>query len=438
MGQTYSFLEKEKKTWIEHNLQYDGPIRQENLKILKEFEKFNQGDTISLCFSESQWGSFSFQHWFVVREPYFIEFGSVNLDIYNARVTINTNPRKYNVYLTVPLSAEIVARISHVLGMCNYSLCLRNCEHVANYIIRSRWISSQMDSERGFIFQEFKSYLLKEQIRLVNTFPSCIRPYVFGGNQNPKKLYSFIKDNFVATKFDYYLDNEEDTYNILVVGPTGAGKSHLINVIFNEEICQSEVSHKSVTREIYFIRGRGEIFDFDKQRFTLKNVIVADTIGLCDTDWDEQTVFNMIKNRISSNFKYVDEVYIVFRADRLLKEHVVNIKRILTWLKYNEKRNRIRFKFIGTYADFIPEEKKNQLRKEATEIFELMTTGRESKSQDIRFESLIYTGFPPEEALNDLTKSRVNECWKSLMYNLQYPGKTKRIQIENDTLCTFV
>lgn len=152
--------------------------------------------------------------------------------------------------------------------MSNYSLCLRNCEHVANYIYRNRWMSAQMDSQEGKIFDYFISYMMDENKRLINTFPSCIRPYIFGGNKS--KLYSFIDGNFVASKFDYYLDHSEDTYNILVIGPTGAGKSHLINVIFNESICDSRASHKSVTREIYFIRGRGEVYDLDKKNLWIK------------------------------------------------------------------------------------------------------------------------------------------------------------------------
>ena len=56
------------------------------------------------------------------------------------------------------MDQEIRERIFHVLGMKNYSLCLRNCEHVVNYKIRNRWISSQMEEEQGVIFNSFKSY----------------------------------------------------------------------------------------------------------------------------------------------------------------------------------------------------------------------------------------------------------------------------------------
>ena len=49
-----------------------------------------------------------------------------------------------------------------------------------------------------------------------------------------------------------------------------------------------------------------------------------------DTEWDDAQIINMIKGRINSNYRYIDAVYIVFRADRLIKQYVDNIKKILT------------------------------------------------------------------------------------------------------------
>ena len=277
---------------------------------------------IYLGYKEMEYGVIKYSHWFVTDKTNFIEFGSVSLDIYKSRVTINSFPRDYSLTDSkTKMNEQIRSRIRHVLGMSNYSLCLRNCEHVANYIFRNKWVSTQMDETRGVIFDMFKSSLLGQNKLLVNTFPSCIRPHVF--NENSKKIYSFIEDNFVATRFDYYLDSNEETYNILVIGPTGAGKSHIINVMFNQEICQSEVSHHGVTREIYFIRGRGNVYNLKEKKFKEQDVLVADTIGLCDPEWkDNNAIIELIKGRIKGNFKYVDAVYIVFRADRLLKEYI--------------------------------------------------------------------------------------------------------------------
>lgn len=182
MGQTISFIEAEKKTWINHNLQYDHTVRSANLKILEEIledEKFVLSNT------DSGWGNVKFQHWFFTNGVYYIEFGTPNLDIYSACVTIVTNTKRQHI--TAPtafetkLTAEVRQRIRHVLGMNNYSLCLRNCEHVANYIARGRWISHQMDMDRGHLFDWVKRDIMDHHLRIVNSFPSDIQPHVFRG-----------------------------------------------------------------------------------------------------------------------------------------------------------------------------------------------------------------------------------------------------------------
>ena len=229
------------------------------------------------------------------------------------------------------MSQDIRNRVHHVLGMSNYSLCLRNSEHVANYIFRGRWVSSQMDSNLYGILKIFRPYMMPNEIGQVNAFPSSIRPHIFDNKAN-KNLYSFLKGSYIASRFDYYLDCNEDTYNVLVVGPAGAGKSHLINVFFNKQICETKVSHHSVTREVYFIRGKGNIYDFERDQYGDRNIVVTDTIGLCDTEWNDTHIINLIKSRVSANFKKIDAVIIVFSKDRLLPVQVTNIKKFLNGL----------------------------------------------------------------------------------------------------------
>ena len=55
------------------------------------------GKYIYLAFTESCWGNIKYAHWFVTDGTYFIEFGSANLDIYSARVNINTLTREYKL-----------------------------------------------------------------------------------------------------------------------------------------------------------------------------------------------------------------------------------------------------------------------------------------------------------------------------------------------------
>ena len=128
--------------------------------------------------------------------------------------------------------------------MKNHSFCLRNSEHVANYIIQNKWYSTQMDEKinrkndlfggREPLITVFKpNYSFSENAnKYLNVFPSDIKPMIFKADDEVEKIYTFINDSFKPTDFSYFLDSSDDTFNVLVLGPTGAGKSDLINVLF--------------------------------------------------------------------------------------------------------------------------------------------------------------------------------------------------------------
>jgi hypothetical protein len=83
---------------------------------------------------------------------------------------------------------------------------------------------------------------------------------------------------------------------------------------------------------------------------------VADTIGLCDTEMNDETVFRLIKGRIDSSFKFIDPVYIVYPADRMHPNVIKNITKILNWLNYYKNKNDLRFQFVGTKSDLMKED----------------------------------------------------------------------------------
>lgn len=260
----------------------------------------------------------------------------------------------------------------------------------------------------------------------INQFPSAILPKTVGAITGPK-VYSMIDQHYVPARFNYFSDFNKETYNILVVGkteqsvllskickknvlgPTGAGKSRLVNVLFNTEICESQVSHKSVTRDFCFIEGQGEIIDLKTSVKQMKKVVVADTVGLCDTEWDDRKILAFIKGRVGRKFKYIDAAFIVFKADRLSKEHVINIKEIMKWLNYN-RSNHLSFLFVGMCAENLCPLTKENLKKQAREMLGLIDT----KLPGNEYESLVYVGFPPEDQLNDNGKKMVEKSWDLL------------------------
>jgi len=147
--------------------------------------------------------------------------------------------------------------------------------------------------------------------------------------------------------------------------------------------------------------------------------VVADTVGLCDTEWDDAKILSLIKGRVSSNFKYIDAVFVVFKADRLLKDQVSSIKAVMEWLGYDKKNNHLNFLFVGTCADNLSDDEKSRLGQEASDILGLKTTERTVDENagviaPMKYDSLVYTGFPPETSLNENGKKGVEKSWDLL------------------------
>ena len=68
--------------------------------------------------------------------------------------------------------------------------------------------------------------------------------------------------------------NDESSFNIVVLGPTGCGKSTIINQLFNRTVCTTSASASSVTQELKFFHG-----NLMTSENAFKKTTVIDTIG---------------------------------------------------------------------------------------------------------------------------------------------------------------
>lgn len=378
--------EREIKKWVEHIIQFDSQSRRKSLELLA---KIKNGEPLYIEYQQTKNGFSSYQHWFITNGTYYIEFKPEDsfkslFDMFRARVHINEfRHNGFHASGNVLMDDKVRGRIRHVLGMSNFSFCLRNSEHVVNYIVGNKWISYKA-APNGSILKKFD--LNPTHNHMVNKFPSFLEPYEFG--EDKSKLYSFIPDDIEAKGVEYYLDYNEKSYNVLMIGSTGAGKSNLINVIFNRKICKSETSHLSVSRDIYFFRG--QIGD--------KEVVIADTVGLCDSESDTKNMLDLIKSRIDTDHTNFDLVFIVFKADRQHPVQISNMKRVIKWLEQSQSK-KIRCVYVVTFAEFLSDQQKAKLSQEASEL--LAINDAET--------STIYTGFIPENALNEQTRDRVKK-----------------------------
>lgn len=410
-----SISKDEYKSWEEnHIVVFDKEHRKVSLETLNTFN-----DNSPLCIAHSTNSSISglvYQHWFIMtsNQIQFIEFDSFDFNYENARVNINTRPREKTIVSEFRLTEEVRQRIEHVLGMKNFSMCLRNSEHVANYIYKGEWYSSQVES----IIKVFKRPIGKKE-KCINKFPSRIKLNVL--LEDKKKIYEFISEEeiqlFKPIKLQYYLDKNTSSYNVLMIGPTGSGKSRLINVLFNRDIVESKSSLDLVTKEVYYISANKPN---DQILANYNEMILIDTIGLCDQDGD---ISETIKGRACEDFKSIDVVLVVIQTQRLSSEVEMNIKKLLDWLKYTEYYQR--FVFLITKSGDLQKSQKSRLRRELEARFNLKPLNND-------FDNVFFTDFPDDEDFTETKQNQIKNEIATLMESIVWQRNCGKIPINID------
>lgn len=224
MGSSYSYLEKEKVTWNYHCLLFDEDTRTANLDLIHRY--FPIDSEIQLRKVDVSNGGLDYQHFFIcdAKKTWCVELSGKRPTPSNAndfyctnRVQCNTLPYEKDVLCKgAVMTPAIKERMAQVMGMCNYSLCLRNSEHIANYIFSGFWASFQMEKD-GKLFSYFNKKMTLHQRKKINIFPSAIAPRTVAEG-NCGRLYSMIDKQYTATGFQYFSNGNSDSYNILVVG----------------------------------------------------------------------------------------------------------------------------------------------------------------------------------------------------------------------------
>lgn len=242
--------------------------------------------------------------------------------------------------------------------MIGYSLCFRNSEHVARYVSSETWTSAQM-LPGSQAYELFKKDLgSKNVLKFVNDKPSTLikAPPL-------TTLYPGVSPFISWERCPQHIDvSDLDAFNVVLLGPTGCGKSNLVNQFFNQTVSVSAGSAESVTQDVKFCIGTAKLAaapTAENPEWHLKDrkVNIVDTVGLCDSALPPAALVTLIKDKLKGNMTYIDRVVIVC-SGRIELGHQESIKQFMQWMNF--ERHAANFTFIYNKADALHEELREQ------------------------------------------------------------------------------
>ncbi len=283
--------------------------------------------TFQLGVQEKQWNGGPYSHYVICADPWIFQFDpDVGFVMSSAM-----GHEQIRIVDSFFYGSEIGKRMTLLCGATSsrYSHCLRSSAHVASFIMNGSWISIPSPSESVAVAMK---HLPPAVCSLCNQLPLSLVVH-----PDPVVLWPTVRpalEHCFGSARPLLDEGGELPLNIIVIGPTGSGKSHLVNALYNLSVCRSRAGLRSVTRNIRLTQGRW---------FRGRKVNVVDTIGFCDTELTPATVMELLKQFMTFNLGSIDVVVVVC-ADKIHYQHVQSLKQIMEWLKYD--KNKANFRFI--------------------------------------------------------------------------------------------
>lgn len=155
MGEALSkMMDVERTSWSKpHALEINQTYAAQQCELIDRF--FEVGDLLQLCsklypMEYPGAGSDKYQHWFITNSEgsWVVEFGEFGRGPTDLIVGVHSNPRgEYTIEDTFVLTSVVLERMKKVVGATNYSVALRNCEHISRYVQSGCWVSFQMSGK---------------------------------------------------------------------------------------------------------------------------------------------------------------------------------------------------------------------------------------------------------------------------------------------------
>lgn len=394
MGTGSSILDSEKTSWKHHSLCRNSITVDSQRDLLANFKS-----TLRLGYRPYllPWGFYyvNLKQYVITDGTWVIEFGSdaLSSDFENTTLSIHSNPAVGLIQeKEFELTADVKKRIQMVCGMRGYSLCLRNSEHVARYIQTGSWVSLQVVS-KGAIYEMFSSSMTKYEKTLINTFPQELIP-------ERKSDTPVVWEHMTVAPMVSYrssrqkLLQDEKAFRVVVLGPTGCGKSAFINAMFNKQVADSKESVTSVTRQVDIYEGHRTFENGD-----LRVVHIFDCLGFCDAELTSSEVLSLIKQKIKLAATSIDAV-VVLVAGRIEGEHQRAIQQALDWLQF--KHYPANFTFLYNKSERLDESGKLEALANLRMLLKIPTIDHvfETENGSVSISNCQATVFDPLKAFN--------------------------------------
>lgn len=173
-----------------------------------------------------------------------------------------------------------------------------------------------------------------------------------------------------------------------------------------------------------FIRGQGKIGNENRE------IIVTDTIGLCDTELKDEHITDLLKDRISSNMYSLNKIFVVISSARMHKNHLNNIKKMMDWLDYSN--NYGRFYFVLTYCENASDEEKEDLKSQLAKFLNLKGkkyySGKEFLYEKLPIDCV---SFLKPELLNDYGTEQIKNSVLTIKEEIKFSADSFRIKKES-------
>ncbi|KAK5797289.1 P-loop containing nucleoside triphosphate hydrolase protein [Linnemannia elongata] len=240
---------------------------------------------------------------------------------------------------------------------------------------------------------------------------------------SPTAIEFNINLNFSASRYT----TGKRVINVVFVGPTGAGKSRLINFLLGSNLAQTSMLTTSQTKDIHFYTTTVTSQEDGIDRWVYN---LIDTQGLCDTAMSNEDVRKVIKKSIRQQLTHLNRIVIVLphgRIDPLRREA---LETLITMFDLTRKTRSDKALVVITKCDGVKqsvlEEMYNDMKKDRTlsKIHFLTFATKISTGESICLDNICCVGLPDLESLDEdlavVYRPKMDRSWKFIWSTLLY------------------